>query len=96
MQSIEPNISGKAQRLPRTNSLTMSSLFGFLKYSSEKTSITAVTIFFKLSNVVVSPIRTYSSIKSPDTYYASILSAAVIFCNEDKPSFLALFLFWTK
>ena len=77
----------------------MSLLFGFLKYSlKKKTSITAVTNFFKLSNAIVSPIHTYSSIKSPDTPYISILSTAVIICNEDRPSFLALFFFffWDK
>ena len=96
MQSIEPKIPKKSRHLPWANNLAMSSLFGFLKYSSDKTSTTTVTNFFKLYNAVVSPIRTYSSIKSPDIPYASILSATVIFYKEDRSSLLALSLFWTK
>ena len=47
MWSVEPNISGKSLCLPWANNLSMSSLFGFLKYSSKKTSTTTITIFFQ-------------------------------------------------
>ena len=96
MQSMLLSIPGNPRLSPLTKSLAMSSLFRDLKYSLEKISTTTLTNFFRLSIAVDSPIHTYSSIKSAATPYAIILSAAIIFWREDKPSLWALSLFWIK
>ena len=96
MQSMLPGIPRNPRLSPLAKSLAMSSLFGDLKYSLKKISTIVLTNFFKLFIAVDSPIHTYSSIKLAVTSYASIISAAVIFWREDKPSLWALSLFWIK
>ncbi|KAG6651088.1 hypothetical protein CIPAW_06G087300 [Carya illinoinensis] len=96
MQSMIPSIPENPRCSPTSSNRAISLAFRDRKYSSEKTFTIVSENFFRLSIAVLSPIRMYSSIKSPVTPYASILSAAVIFCIEDKPSLPALSLLWTK
>ncbi|KAG6666920.1 hypothetical protein CIPAW_01G064300 [Carya illinoinensis] len=96
MQSMLPSIHGNPRCSPTSSNQAISLAFGDRKYSFEKILTIVSVNFFRLSIAVLSPIRMYSSIKSSATPYASILSAAVIFCIEDKPSRLALSLLWTK
>lgn len=96
MQSMLPNMSENPRFLPSASNLAMCSLLGDLKYSFEKTEITAWTNLLRLLRTMASPIFKYSSIKSTVTSFASILSAAVIFWMEVKPSLLEPTLLWTK
>ncbi|KAG6666478.1 hypothetical protein CIPAW_01G033100 [Carya illinoinensis] len=88
MQSMLLSIPGNPRCSPTSSNRAISLAFGDCKYSYEKIRTIVLDNFFRLSIAVLSPIRMYSSIKSPLTPYASILSAAVIFCIEDKPSLL--------
>ncbi|KAG2667638.1 hypothetical protein I3760_13G048100 [Carya illinoinensis] len=96
MQSMLPSIPGNPRCSATASNRVISLAFGDRRYSSEKTLTIVSENFFRLSIAVLSPIRMYSSIKSPVTPYAIILSAAVIFCIEDKPSLPAESLLWTK
>ena len=96
MQSMLPSIPWNQHPWPWANNLAMFLLFRDLKYYLEKILITIATNFFWLFIAMVSPIHTYSSIKSAITPYTSIPSANVIFWREDKLSFWALSLFLDK
>ena len=71
----------------------MSAAFGDLRYSGPKISTTPYQNRLTHSMVVLSPILTYSSIESANMPYASMRSAAVIFCSPNKPTVLQHFFF---
>ncbi|KAG2714295.1 hypothetical protein I3760_03G020000 [Carya illinoinensis] len=96
MQSMLSNIHRNLHYSAIASNRVISLAFGDRKYSFEKTLTIVSENFLRLSIVMLSSIRMCLSIKSPVTPYASILSATVIFCIEDKPNLPALSLLWTK
>src|SRR3954467_55877 len=79
MQSMLPSIPGKPLLAFIANKRAVSSAVGSLKYSGPNTAITALQNLCRDSRHVDSLIRTYSSMRSPGTPYASIWMAAVHF-----------------
>src|SRR6185312_3437197 len=68
MQSIDPNIPGNPFCSPSTSKRAVSTSLGDLRYSSSKISTTIATNLRRLSSTVLSPMRTYLSLRKMGDY----------------------------